>query len=71
MTKEYINHSQHYGGIDNPFELIKVIEHYELNFMLGNSIKYILRAGKKDDKIQDLEKALFYLQREITNLKKK
>ena len=71
MTKEYINHPQHYGGIDNTFEPIKVIEHYDLNFMLGNAIKYILRAGKKDDKIQDLEKALFYLQREINNLKSK
>ena len=69
MDKEYINHPQHYGGNENPFEPIKVIEHYELNFMLGNAIKYILRAGKKGNKIEDLEKALFYLKREIKNEK--
>ena len=69
MEKEYINHPQHYGGNENPFEPIKVIEHYELNFMLGNTIKYILRAGKKGNKIEDLEKALFYLKREIKNEK--
>ena len=69
MDKEYINHPQHYGGNENPFEPIKVIEHYELNFMLGNTIKYILRAGKKGNKIEDLEKALFYLKREIKNEK--
>ncbi len=71
MKREYVNHPQHYGGVNNAFEPIKIIEHYDLNFMLGNSIKYILRAGKKDDTIQDLEKALFYLQREINNLKNK
>lgn len=69
MEKEYVNHPQHYGGNENPFEPIKVIEHYELNFMLGNAIKYILRAGKKGNKIEDLEKALFYLKREIKNEK--
>jgi hypothetical protein len=66
-----VNHPAHYGGEDNPFEPIKIIEHYDLNFMLGNCTKYVLRAGKKGDKIEDLEKALFYLQREIDNLKNK
>lgn len=63
-------HPQHYGGKDNPYEAIKVIEAWEVGFNLGNTLKYISRAGKKDDTIQDLEKALFYLDREIQNRKK-
>jgi len=63
-----IDHPSHYGGKDNPFEAIKVIEAYNLNFNLGNTIKYILRADKKGNKKQDLEKAVWYLQREINKL---
>ena len=63
-------HPQHYGGADNPYEAIKVIEAWEVGFNLGNTLKYISRAGKKDNTIQDLEKALFYLDREIQNRKK-
>ena len=63
-------HPQHYGGKDNPYEAIKVIEAWEVGFNLGNTLKYISRAGKKDNIIQDLEKALFYLDREIQNRKK-
>ena len=63
-------HPQHYGGKDNPYEAIKVIEAWEVGFNLGNTLKYISRAGKKDNTIQDLEKALFYLDREIQNRKK-
>ncbi len=68
--KELVNHPKHYGGKDNPYEAIKVIEAWDLGFNLGNTIKYISRAGKKDNIIQDLEKALFYLDREIQNRKK-
>lgn len=67
--KELVNHPKHYGGKDNPYEAIKVIEAWDLGFCLGNTIKYISRAGKKDETIQELEKALWYLQREIKNLK--
>jgi hypothetical protein len=63
-------HPQHYGGKNNPYEAIKVIEAWEVGFNLGNTLKYISRAGKKDNIIQDLEKALFYLDREIQNRKK-
>ena len=52
-------------------EAIKVIEAWEVGFNLGNTLKYISRAGKKDNIIQDLEKALFYLDREIQNRKNK
>lgn len=50
----------------NGVETIDVIEAFELNFNLGNVIKYVLRAGKKqgEEKEKDLNKALFYLKRE-------
>lgn len=66
-----VDHPQHYGGADNPYEAIKVIEAWRLGFNLGNAVKYVSRAGKKDpDKtIEDLEKAAWYLNREIENLK--
>ena len=69
FKKELVNHPQHYGGKDNPYEAIKVIEAWDLGFCLGNTVKYISRAGKKDETIQELEKALWYLKREIKNLK--
>jgi hypothetical protein len=66
---DQVIHPQHYGGKNNPYEAIKVIEAWEVGFNLGNTLKYISRAGKKDNIIQDLEKALFYLDREIQNRK--
>lgn len=71
MTKEEkINHPSHYGG-DTTYEAIKVIEAWGLDFHLGNTVKYISRAGRKDPTktIEDLEKAQWYLQRKITQLK--
>jgi Protein of unknwon function (DUF3310) len=68
-----VTHPQHYGGKDNPHEAIKVITSWGLGFNLGNVVKYISRAGKKDPErlIQDLEKARFYLDYEINLLKNK
>lgn len=60
--EELVHHPKHYQG--KRFQSIDVIEDFELNFHLGNAIKYILRAGKKDDKVQDLKKAIWYLERE-------
>ena len=59
-----VNHPPHYktGGI----ETIDFIEAKDFNYRLGNVVKYVSRAGKKGDPIQDLEKAAWYLQREIT-----
>jgi hypothetical protein len=54
---EAVNHPAHYGGADNPYEAIKVIEAWGLGFCLGNTVKYISRAGKKDALLQDLKKA--------------
>jgi hypothetical protein len=67
---EQVNHPQHYGGEDNQYEAIKVIEAWDLDFHLGNTVKYISRAGKKEvnKELQDLKKALWYLERKIQNL---
>jgi hypothetical protein len=69
--KEMVNHPDHYQfGKNNEYEAIKVIEAWELDFHLGNTVKYISRAGKKgtDKELQDLKKALWYLERKINNL---
>lgn len=60
-----VNHPPHYGGGDNVYEAIKVIEAWGLGFCLGNTVKYISRAGKKGSRVEDLKKALWYLQREV------
>lgn len=67
---ESVNNPEHYGGKENTYEAIKVIEAWELNFHLGNVVKYISRAGKKDKtKLkEDLEKAKWYLDRFIGTL---
>ena len=69
-NKEMVNHPEHYGGSENVYEAIKVIENWDLDFHLGNTVKYISRAGKKgtDKELQDLKKALWYLERRIQNL---
>jgi len=69
QKKEMINHPDHYLQ-STGFEVIDVIEAWQLDFCLGNAVKYIARAGLKDPskKKQDLEKALWYIERTITNL---
>ena len=63
---EKVNHPDHYGGEDNTYEAIKVIEAWDLNFHLGNVVKYISRAGKKSkNSIEDLKKAEWYLSRYV------
>jgi hypothetical protein len=61
--KESVNHPIHYQGAR--FEVIDIIEDFKLGFNIGNSLKYILRAGKKNDYSQDIKKAIWYLQREL------
>jgi hypothetical protein len=67
--KEMVHHPDHYGGKENPYEVIKVIRAWNLSFSLGNTVKYIARAGKKDPskRIEDLHKAMWYLQEEINS----
>lgn len=73
MMSEAVNHPDHYGGADNPYEAIKVIEAWSLCFCLGNTVKYIARAGKKEQakEIEDLKKARWYLDRRIQQLEGK
>lgn len=64
--KEQVCNPDHYNS--NGIEAIKVIDAFNLNFNLGNSIKYILRAERKGNKKIDLEKSVWYLNREIDKL---
>ena len=65
-----VNHPTHYRS-STGHEAIDVIEAWELDFSLGNAVKYISRAGKKspEKEIEDLEKALWYVNRRIQKLK--
>jgi len=69
IENEMVDHPIHYGGEDNTYEAIKVIEAWNLGFNLGNTIKYVSRAGNKVDMLEDLEKASWYINREIKKLK--
>ena len=63
-----IHHPSHYGG-DTTYEHIKVVEAWGLNYALGSATKYICRAGKKsDNSLEDLRKALFWINHEIKRL---
>jgi len=72
--KEMVDGPQHYGGKENPYEVIKVCEAWDLDkdAYLFNVVKYVARAGKKDveKEVEDLKKAAFYLDRKIKNLQK-
>ena len=70
MTKELINHPQHYKRGKAP-ECIEVVRW--MNFNLGSAMKYLYRAGLKDGNpdTQDLRKALWYIQDEINRLEGK
>lgn len=62
MTDD-VNHPKHYTSHPSGVECIQVVEH--MGFNLGNAIKYIWRADLKNDAIEDLRKAAWYVQREI------
>ena len=67
--EEKVDHPSHYNA--GRIEVIEFIEDQGLNFNLGNAVKYISRAGKKDPKKfrEDLEKAIWYLNRELKRVK--
>jgi hypothetical protein len=67
--RETVNHPEHYGG-DTTYEAIKVIEAWGLDFHLGNTVKYLARAGKKGVLVEDLMKARWYLDRRIAQLER-
>ena len=61
-----VNKPKHYNSHPSGVEVIRITEH--MNFCLGNVIKYVLRADHKNDAIEDLKKARWYLDREISRL---
>lgn len=65
---ETVDHPAHYAE-GRKYEPIDVIEDWELGFCLGNALKYISRAGRKEDYLNDLLKAKWYLEREIKKVK--
>lgn len=68
LTIEAVDHPAHYAA--SSVEVIDAIEAWELGFCLGNTVKYVARAGKKDPakELEDCRKAAWYLQRHIKNL---
>lgn len=72
---EMVNNPQHYISHPSGVECIQITEHYD--FCVGNAIKYLWRAGLKRDEgqsnvekeIEDLQKAKWYIERKINNLK--
>lgn len=63
-----VNHPKHYTSHPSGVEVIQITEH--MNFCLGNAIKYILRAEHKGKQIEDLKKAVWYINREIERLER-
>jgi hypothetical protein len=62
--ESFVNHPKHYNDHPSGVECITIVEHFGFN--LGNAVKYIWRAGLKNDVIEDLKKARWYLDREIS-----
>lgn len=68
--------SENYDSVNRPshytegrkYEPIEVITDWKLDFCLGNALKYISRAGRKQDEIEDLKKAQWYIERKIKQL---
>ncbi|MCW4026727.1 MAG: DUF3310 domain-containing protein [Candidatus Bathyarchaeota archaeon] len=66
--------SEDFDSVQNPahytdgrkYEPVKVIEDWGLDYHMGNALKYISRAGRKKSLIEDLQKAIFYLERRIS-----
>jgi hypothetical protein len=63
IAEDLVNHPPHYTAHPSGVECIQITEH--MNFCLGNAIKYIWRADLKHDAIEDLKKAVWYVNREI------
>ena len=72
--REWVNHPNHYGGESNPYEFIKVAEAWgwDQDSYLFTAGRYMVRAGKKfpEKEIEDLNKAIWYLNRKIEIIKK-
>lgn len=76
MKEDNVNHPKHYTSHPSGIEAIQITEHYD--FCIGNAIKYLWRSGLKQEadkpnsekEVEDLEKAVWYINRKISNLKK-
>lgn len=67
MNHDSVNHPTHYTQHPSGVECIQIAQH--MTFCLGNALKYIWRAGlKSHDPVEDLQKAMWYLNREISRL---
>lgn len=64
-----VNHPRHYNEHPSGIECIRIVEH--MNFCIGSAIKYLWRAGLKNDMLEDLQKAKWYIEREISRIQKK
>lgn len=71
MTEYDAVHRPSHYALGRDFEPIDVIEDWGLGFHLANAMKYISRAGRKGDEVEDLEKAVWYLRRRIDQLENK
>jgi len=67
MENDTVNHPKHYTKHPSGVECIQITEH--MNFCLGNAIKYIWRADLKNDSVEDLKKAIWYINRKIERRK--
>ena len=63
MMSDQVNHPKHYTSHPSGVECIQITEH--MGFCLGNAVKYIWRADEKNDAVEDLRKARWYIDREI------
>ena len=68
VSHDPVNNPSHYTSDQSGVECIQVAEH--MNFCRGNALKYLWRAGKKSNEVEDLKKAIWYIQREIDRLEK-
>lgn len=66
MAKEAIDHPEHYNSNPSGIEAIDVIEH--MSFNVGSAMKYLWRADFKGKRIEDLKKAAWYIEREISRI---
>lgn len=63
MSQDVVNHPAHYRSSPSGIEVIQLTEH--MGFCLGNVVKYVMRCDEKGSPIEDLEKARWYLDREL------
>ena len=66
ITDDKVNHPSHYISHPSGIECIEVTEHF--NFCIGNAIKYLWRSGLKHNEVEDLRKAIWYIERELDRI---